>query len=171
MDSHWDRREFLRATGAGVMGLGLAEGLALRALGEPKNAIPKAKAKSVIGIYLEGGLSHIDTFDPKPNAPPTVRSLFKPIPTNVPGTEISELLPLMAKAADKYTIIRSTTAPGGGHGGYVMLCNAMNPKEAARAKLPVGPAADGIRRALHHGPLGWRRGEGLVRLGHARASQ
>ena len=71
-----------------------------------------------------------DTFDPKPNAPLTGRSFFKPIPTNVPGTEITELFPLMAKVADKYSIIRSTTAPGGGHGGYVMLCNAMNPKEA-----------------------------------------
>ncbi|MGA2033466.1 MAG: DUF1501 domain-containing protein [Thermoguttaceae bacterium] len=131
MDSHWDRREFLLVTGSGTLGLGLAEGLARLALGEPQTAIPKARAKSVIGIYLEGGFTHIDTFDPKPNAPQTIRSFFKPIPTNVPGTEISELLPLMAKTADKYTIIRSMTAPGGGHGGYVMLCNAMNPKEAA----------------------------------------
>jgi hypothetical protein len=131
MDSHWNRRDFIRATGAGVLGLGLAEGMAVRALGETKSAIGPAKAKSVIGVYLEGGMTHIDTFDPKPNAPPSVRSFFKPIPTNVPGTEITELLPLMAKVADKYSIIRSTTAPGGGHGGYVMLCNAMNPKESA----------------------------------------
>ncbi len=69
MDSHWNRREFLRVTGAGALGLGLAEGMALCGLGEPKAAIPKAKAKSVIGVYLEGGMTHIDTFDPKPNAP------------------------------------------------------------------------------------------------------
>ena len=127
MDSHWDRRDFLRATGAGVLGVGLAGGIIPRAAG----AVLKARAKSVIGIYLSGGWTHIDTFDPKPNAPPTVRSFFKPIATNVSGIEITELFPLMAKCTDKYTIIRSQTAPGGGHGGYVMLCNAMNPKEAA----------------------------------------
>ena len=136
----------------GALGLGLVEGMALRALGEPKAAIPLAKAKSVIGVYLEGGMTHIDTFDPKPNAPPSVRSFFKPIPTNVPGTEITELFPLMAKVADKYTIIRSTTAPGGGHGGYVMLCNAMNPKESASphpsAKLvyPCAGAVAGMKK-------------------------
>ncbi len=128
--SNISRRDVLRLGTAGVLGLGLAEGLALRALGEAQTGIPPAKAKSVIGVYLEGGMTHIDTFDPKPNAPPSVRSFFKPIATNVPGTEITELLPLMAKVADKYSIIRSTTAPGGGHGGYVMLCNAMNPKES-----------------------------------------
>ena len=58
-------------------------------------------------------MTHIDTFDPKPNAPPSVRSFFKPIPTNVPGTEITELLPLLAKLADKYTIIRSIDRAGG----------------------------------------------------------
>ncbi|MGA2617535.1 MAG: DUF1501 domain-containing protein [Thermoguttaceae bacterium] len=127
MDSHWNRRDFLRASGAGLLGAGVAAGIAPPAAA----SAPKAKAKSVIGIYLVGGWTHIDTFDPKPNAPPGVRSFFKPIPTNVPGTEITELFPLMAKCADKYTIIRSQTAPGGGHGGYVMLCNAMLPKEAA----------------------------------------
>lgn len=128
--SNISRRDVLRLGSAGVLGLGLAEGMALRALGEPKAAIPIAKAKSVIQVYLEGGMTQVDTFDPKPNAPLTGRSFFKPIPTNVPGTEITELFPLMAKVADKYSIIRSTTAPGGGHGGYVMLCNALNPKEA-----------------------------------------
>jgi hypothetical protein len=126
MDRHCDRRDFLRVTGAGLLGAGLAGAIVERAAA----AAPKAKAKSVIGVYLDMGWTHIDTFDPKPNAPPAVRSFFKNIPTNVPGTEITELFPLMAKCADKYTIIRSITAPGGGHGGYVMQCNAMNPKES-----------------------------------------
>ncbi len=52
----------------------------------------------MIQLYLEGGMTHIDTLDPKPNAPPTVRSFFKPIPTNVPGIEITELLPLLGQA-------------------------------------------------------------------------
>ncbi len=131
-DTQLNRRDFLQAGSAGVLGLGLAGAMTTRAFGEPQAAGAKpAKAKTVIQIYLEGGMTHIDTLDPKPNASPLVRSFFKPIPTNVPGLEISELLPLLAKQADKYTILRSLTAPGAGHGGYVMLCNAMLPNECS----------------------------------------
>ena len=58
-----------------------------------------AKAKSVIFLFMCGGVSHIDTFDPKPNAPAEVRGPFNPIPTAVPGTQLSEILPKTAKLA------------------------------------------------------------------------
>jgi len=63
--------------------------------------------KSAIFIYLGGGQTHMDTWDLKPNAPDNIRGEFKPIATNVPGIEISEHLPYMAKQADKYAIVRS----------------------------------------------------------------
>jgi len=76
----------------------------------------KAKAKAVIQIWMWGGPSHLDTFDPKPEAGNDYCGpLNKPIETNVPGTRICELLPLLAKQADKYSIIRSMTHGNNGH--------------------------------------------------------
>ncbi len=90
----------------GVGGLSLGSFLRMSEAGEVK---PGAKAKSVILIYLSGGPSHMDTFDLKPNAPSEYRGLFNPIKTNVPGIEISEHLPKMAKQADKYAILRGVS--------------------------------------------------------------
>ncbi|MCH2367767.1 MAG: DUF1501 domain-containing protein, partial [Planctomycetes bacterium] len=63
--------------------------------------------KSVINIQLEGGAPQMDTFDMKPDGPPEVRGEFRPIPTRVPGTFVCELLPRLARLADKYTSIRA----------------------------------------------------------------
>jgi len=85
-------------------------------------------AKSVIQIWLAGGPSHIDTFDPKPNAGEAYCGpLNKPIPTNVPGIVIGQLLPMMAKQADKYSIIRTMTHGNNGHetAAYIMLTGTM----------------------------------------------
>lgn len=100
-DSNLSRRQVL---GGGLAGLGLfwADWLRAQALSRANG-----KAKSVIMIYNCGGPSHIDLWDPKPDAPEGVRGLFNPIPTNVAGIQISELLPRIAKRADKYAIIRS----------------------------------------------------------------
>jgi len=84
----------------------------------------KPKAKAVIQIWMWGGPSQIDTFDPKPDAGQAYTGpLNKPIPTNVPGIQISELLPLLAKQADKYSLIRSMTHGNNGHetAAYMML--------------------------------------------------
>ena len=84
----------------------------------------KAKAKAVIHIWLWGGPSQLDTFDPKPDAGYDYCGPFnKPIATNVPGIQICELLPLLAKQADKYSIIRSMTHGNNGHetAAYMML--------------------------------------------------
>ncbi len=114
IDAGLSRREALRRGLAGAAGLLMAAGptVAARAAAAP----PKAKAKSVIQIWLAGGPPHLDTFDPKPEAGNDYCGpLNNPIPTNVPGIRIGELLPLLAKQADKYSLIRSMTHGDNGH--------------------------------------------------------
>ena len=96
------RREALRRA---LFGATLLAGLRPRA-----QAAPEAKAKAVIQIWMWGGPAHLDTFDPKPAAGyDYCGPLDKPIATNVDGIVIGELLPLLAKQADKYSIVRSLT--------------------------------------------------------------
>jgi hypothetical protein len=108
------RREAMRCGLAGAAGLLLTSaGNVLAAADKPAG---KPKAKSVIQIWMWGGPSHLDTFDPKPAAGSDYCGpLNKPIRTNVDGIIISELLPLLAKQADKYSIIRSMTHGNNGH--------------------------------------------------------
>ena len=111
-DMSISRREALRRGLFGTAGLLLADGLNGPAIA----AQPRAKAKSVIQIWMWGGPCHIDTFDPKPDAGNNYCGpLTKPIETNVKGVRICELLPLLAKQADKYSIIRSMTHGVKGH--------------------------------------------------------
>ncbi|RKY11504.1 MAG: DUF1501 domain-containing protein, partial [Planctomycetota bacterium] len=103
------RRDALRMGFLGAGGLVLASHPGLRA-GGLASLRPKAKARSVIQIWMWGGPSHLDTFDPKPEAGYDYCGPFKkPIATNVKGIQICEMLPLLAKQADKYSIIRSMT--------------------------------------------------------------
>jgi uncharacterized protein (DUF1501 family) len=100
------RREAMRRGILGATGLMLANQFGLSAFA----AMPPAKAKAVIQIWMWGGACHLDTFDPKPEAGEDYCGPFKnPIATNVPGIRICELLPELAKQADKYSIIRSMT--------------------------------------------------------------
>jgi hypothetical protein len=87
----------------------LAGHAGLRTLGAEQPGKTKGKAKAVIQIWLWGGPSHLDTFDPKPEAGNDYAGPLKAIPTNVEGIQICELLPLLAKQADKYSIIRGMT--------------------------------------------------------------
>jgi Protein of unknown function (DUF1501) len=103
------RRDFLRIGGLGSTGLALPELFRQRA----SAAARSSKPKSCILVFLLGGPSQQETFDLKPDAPAEVRGPFKPIATNVPGIQICEHLPLLARHADKYTIIRSAFNNGG----------------------------------------------------------
>ncbi len=112
------RREALRRGLAGAAALVLADRLGLRAQAAQTAAQPPAqpRAKAVIQIWMWGGPSHLDTFDPKPDAGNDYAGpLNHPIPTNVPGIVIGELLPLLAKQADKYSILRSMTHGDNAH--------------------------------------------------------
>ena len=106
------RRELLQVGGLGVLGFTLADWL--RAADARKTGKRKHET-SCIFIFLEGGPSQLETFDPKPNAPDDVRGPFGPIATSVPGTQVCELLPEMAKRVDRYAIIRSLTGFTGAH--------------------------------------------------------
>jgi hypothetical protein len=100
------RREALKRGFLGAVGLTLIDPLRLQARSAPSTP----KARSVIQIWMWGGPSHLDTFDPKPGAGNDYCGPFKkPIPTNVEGIQICEMLPLLARQADKYSIIRSMT--------------------------------------------------------------
>src|ERR1700712_4763396 len=86
------------------------------ALGAPRAAAnPRAKAKSVIVLWLWGAPSHLDTFDPKPNAPADIRGPFSAIPTRTTGLQFSELLPQLASRSNLFTTIRSHVNSAGGH--------------------------------------------------------
>ena len=100
------RRSFLRAGGLALGGLALSDLLRLKAQGA---VTPERKGKSVIMICLGGGPSHVDTYDMKPGAPAEIRGEFRPIKTNVPGMQLSEMLPKQAKIADKFAVVRSAT--------------------------------------------------------------
>lgn len=102
------RRDFLSAGSLGFLGLTLREYLAAASASSGK-AAEAGKAKAVILFWLEGGPSHIDTWDPKTN------SSFKPISTNVAGIQISELLPKMAKRMDRFALVRSMHTRGTDH--------------------------------------------------------
>jgi len=108
------RRSVLKAGALGFLGLGLDDLFRLRSLaGSPSKG--SSKARNCILIWLAGGASHIDTFDPKPDAPADVRGEFKPIATSVPGLQLSEVLPNLAKIMDRVTLIRSMTSPEADH--------------------------------------------------------
>lgn len=112
------RRDFLHIGTLTALGLSLPEFFAQRAAGNVQD-----RDINCILIMLVGGPSHIDTWDPKPNAPVEVRGPFRPISTSVPGMQISEIFPRMARHADKYSLVRSVyhTATAVHDTGYQML--------------------------------------------------
>src|SRR4051794_31061685 len=99
------RREFLRAGSLPLLGLGLPQLLAGRALSAPTS--PRAKA--CIVLFMWGGPAQQDTWDMKPAAAPEYRGEFSPTPTNVPGTHICDPLPRLARHADKLALLRAMT--------------------------------------------------------------
>ncbi len=104
------RRDVLRVGGSGILGLtlgsmfGLQKASAATAL---KDAPGWNRAKSIIMVYLQGGPSHLDLWDPKENVPDNVRSVFQPIATKIPGTNFTENLPRLSQLNDRFTMIRS----------------------------------------------------------------
>ncbi|HUE74650.1 MAG TPA: DUF1501 domain-containing protein [Pirellulaceae bacterium] len=106
------RRWFLQTGMAGMAGLTLP---ALLAANEGRTALLGRPKKSVILFWLSGGPSHIDMWDPKPDAPQEIRSPFATLPTNVPGIHFTEHLPLQASIADKLTVIRSVDCSASNH--------------------------------------------------------
>src|SRR6476659_4748323 len=114
MANLFDRRGFIKIGAILPWGyLSWADVLRAQADAKPKKDI------SVIHLFLQGGLSQMDSFDPKPDCDPKFRSVFKTIPTKTPGVHFSEHLPLTAKQSDKFTLIRSMTHKKSAHGEAV----------------------------------------------------
>lgn len=113
------RRELIRNGLLGAAGLFIADKLDYQAVASdpsPKGPVTKAKAKAVIQVFLWGGMSHTDTWDPKPDAGYDYTGQLKlAIPTNVDGVQLGELFPELAKQADKFSLIRSMTHRNNGH--------------------------------------------------------
>src|SRR6266704_1264709 len=111
----WSRREFMRVGGAGLFGVALGDILRLQALGSEsasdaaKTKAGWGKAKSVILIFLQGGPSHNDIWDPKPEAPSNVHGEIKTLLSKFPGIWLREVMPKLAEQMDKATLIRSVS--------------------------------------------------------------
>ena len=150
------RREFLQIGSASFLGL------TLPGLFASQRALAGSdidNEMSVILVFLWGGPPHQDTFDMKPDAPESVRGIFKPIPTNVPGIQICEHLPQLAKMADKYTIIRSATHDQTVHAQaahYTLTGNKVGPgREAPNIGAVINkfmPQRNALPSSIHIGP-------------------
>ncbi|XZE42854.1 DUF1501 domain-containing protein [Pirellulaceae bacterium SH467] len=132
------RRTYLQLGLAGLAGGSFLDLLALRnatASDTPKGGAPSKRCNCIL-IWMDGGPTHFETFDPKPDAPSEIRGDFRPISTNVPGIQICEHMPKLASMADKYAIIRSVCHNQGNHGAgnhYMMT--------GAPPRIPVGCGA------------------------------
>jgi len=129
------RRHILQAGIGGFASLSLADMLRLRA------ETPRVGAKgrtAVIMVWLPGGCSHIDTYDPKPQAASEYRGPFKTIATRISGIHFTELLPRQAAIADKFSLVRSMAQTAGGHpaGSMQMLSGDMDTRDKPKPKLP-----------------------------------
>ena len=127
------RRTAVQIGSVGLLGLGMNHVAGLRALAEENSSSrPTGRTKSVIYIFLSGGLAQHDSFDPKPDAPANIRGEFAPIETRTPGLFVCEHLPKLAARSDQWAIVRSLTHPYNEHsiGHHVML--------TGRTPTPVG---------------------------------
>src|SRR6516225_6104473 len=111
------RREMLRVGGLSLAGLTLADFL------RSTSAAPgeQRREAACIFLWLDGGPSHLETFDPKPDTPDTVRGPYRPIQTNVAGIQICELLPRLSQHMDKCALVRSMSHTTDAHSPVPML--------------------------------------------------
>lgn len=110
------RREFLRIGALSALGLTLPQFLRLQQQAAAASVALQKKEVNCILMWMQGGPSHHDTFDPKPDAPSEIRGEFKTIPTTLPGVHIAEHLPRLARQTDKFSIIRGHDPKNGSHG-------------------------------------------------------
>jgi hypothetical protein len=129
------RRGFMQIGLTGFASLGLPDLLQLRAENAKK---PDHEKTAVILVWLPGGLSHVDSYDPKPDSGSEYSGPFKTIPTRIPGTRITELMPMQAKIADKFTILRSMNQTAGGHpaGSMQMFSGDSDTRDKPKPRLP-----------------------------------
>lgn len=164
----WSRRDFLCAGGLGLFGVGLGDYYRLRAA-QPADAGPAhrnfGKAKSCILLYLYGSPSQLEVCDMKPDAPVEIKGEFRPIRSSLPGCDVCELLPHMARVMDRCTVVRSLTHPYPIHGTAYALTGVpqidipmeLNPRDGRHWPF-IGSVVDYL---VQTGNLGPRRRGGL----------
>lgn len=132
---HVSRRDFLTIGGMAMGGLSLADVLKAETASGRKSG-----HRAIINIYLPGGPSHIDMWDPKPDAPAEIRGEFRAIQTNVPGIVVSEMFPKVAAMMDKFAIIRSLADSDGAHDGYQCMTGRKKGGRMPPGGWPAGGA-------------------------------
>jgi hypothetical protein len=134
------RRRLLQ-TGVGALGLSLTDFLLLRQHAEAADKKSPRSARSCIVLFCWGGMSHHETFDPKPRAPKEIRGLFNPISTAVTGIHVGEHIPLLAAQMDKLAVIRSLnhTSASHGKGMYWNMTGHAPPLATTAVNLPPSP--------------------------------
>jgi hypothetical protein len=140
------RREFLRASLAAFGSLSLPGLFRLRA--EAPTPSPRT---AVIVVWLHGGGSHLDTYDPKPEAPAEYRGPFTPIATRTPGLRLTELLPRHAQISGRFTILRSMAHTGGGHPAGSLQLLSGDPDAQDKLK-PIYPDFMSVAHRLRFDP-------------------
>ncbi len=127
----WTRRGLVQAGAVGLLGLGTNHLAALRSAAAPGTPPLAPRARGVIYIFLSGGLAQHESFDPKPEAPDSVRGEFAPIATRTPGVLVSEHLPMLAARSNQWALVRSLTHRSNDHsqGHHIML--------TGRSELPT----------------------------------
>jgi hypothetical protein len=128
----FSRRTALQAGAIELLGLGMNHVAALQTLADSDNPVSRHKARAVIYIFLSGGLSQIDSFDPKPDAPADIRGEFGTIATRTVGLRLCEHLPRLAQRSPRWSLVRSLSHPSNDHsaGHMIML--------SGRSELPPG---------------------------------
>ena len=155
------RRELLKMGMYGFGGLSLSQFMQARAYSTELAAPPgmglatadnrHGDRTAIILVWQRGGCSHLDTWDPKPDAPSEFRGPYQSLETNVPGMRLTELLPQLSKCADKYSLLRSVAHTGGGHPAGSLQILAGDP-DAKDKTLPVLPDWMSIANYLRHNP-------------------
>jgi uncharacterized protein (DUF1501 family) len=130
-----NRRDLLQFGLSGFASVSMPALMRLRAASSPSTSNMRT---AVIIVWLRGGASHLDTLDPKPDAPLEYRGPFKVVSTKTPGLRITELLPQHAKIADRFSVLRSLAHTGGGHpaGSLQLLSGDTDPQDKLTPKLP-----------------------------------
>lgn len=146
------RRTLLQAGLTGFSSLSLAGLLRARVhAAAPRSTKAASEKTAVILVWLRGGCSHLDTFDPKPDAPTDYRGPFRPIDTKVPGMQLTELLPMLSQQSHRFSLLRSMSHTGGGHpAGSLQILGG--DADAQDKPKPILPDWMSIASALRRDP-------------------
>ena len=144
------RRTMLKVGALASAGFALPDLLRLRA---GSTGSEQAKSRQALLIFLPGGPSHYESFDPKPDAPLEIRGPFSSIATSVPGLQISETLPQLAKIADRYSLVRSCCHDNSGHGGGQRYVQTGYKSASLEDELPHDYPAAGAIISKIRGPM------------------